>query len=191
MVTPNSSSRESKQQEATAEAVQTQLPPRLVAEKILFTWKAAERPFKKREKSFWLRVFTISVLFGTILYIAEGVMPVVLLIAILFLFYILSTVPPHTIEYAVTNKGIKIAQSLNEWPNLLRFWFSQRMGYDLLVFDTTMLPGRLELIIESKDKEKLKQVISKYIVEEQQPATNLDKASDWVSEKILKFEKPS
>src|SRR3989344_1449467 len=53
------------------------------------------RPFKTRSREFYVTLFAITGLVGLILFIAEGAMPVVLLIAIVFLFYILSTVAPE------------------------------------------------------------------------------------------------
>ncbi|KKQ42196.1 MAG: hypothetical protein US60_C0022G0022 [Microgenomates group bacterium GW2011_GWC1_37_8] len=168
--------------------IQSQAQKKLEPEKLLFSWKALERPFQKRQKAFWVRIFAIAAIFGLIIYIAEGAMPVILLVAILFLFYILSTVEPPIIEYSITNKGVKIAGRLNDWQMLYRFWFSKRLGHDLIIFETTLIPGRLELVISSKDKDKLSQVLSKYIPQEESPSTNIDKASNWISEKILKSE---
>ncbi|KKQ93619.1 MAG: hypothetical protein UT19_C0009G0028 [Candidatus Woesebacteria bacterium GW2011_GWB1_39_10b] len=111
-------------------------------------------------------------------------MPVVLLIALVFLFYILSTVEPETIEYAITNKGIKVADRRNDWEIFTRFWFTKRLNTDLLILETLAIPGRLELVINESDKEKTKKTLSLYIPEEEAAPTRMDKASDWVSKKL-------
>lgn len=154
-------------------------------EKILFTWKAQSRPFKKRSKEFWVRTIAVASVLGFILYIIEGSMPVILLIAILFLFFILSTVEPEQIEYKITTYGLRVADKLNEWDFFTNFWFSQRMGSDMITFATTGLTGRLELIINPKDKTKLQSEIAKYIQQEVPTPSSVDKASGWISKRFV------
>src|SRR6476660_4288551 len=117
--------------------------PRMVVEKELFSWKGPSRPFKRRDREFWVTVGAIAFIGGLILFLIEGVMPVVLIISVIFLFYVLSTVPPETIEYSITNMGVKIADRRTDWDNLTRYWFTKRFDSDLLVFEMVSLPGRL------------------------------------------------
>jgi hypothetical protein len=154
-------------------------------EKMLFSWKASSRPFKKRAKEFWLRTIAVASVLGLVLFIIEGAMPVILLIAVFFLFYILSTVEPETIEYKITSYGVRVAENLNDWNFFTRFWFTERLGSNLIVFETTGLTGRLELIIDLKDREKLKTEVSKYIQEEKATPTSIDRASEWISERFV------
>ncbi|MCH7641558.1 hypothetical protein IID22_05180 [Patescibacteria group bacterium] len=153
-------------------------------EKSLFSWRAQGRPFKRRNRDFWVSVFAIAAIGSLILYIIEGVMPVILIIALVFLFYILSTVEPEPVEYSITNKGVKIGGKRTDWVLLTRFWFSRRLESDLLVFEMISLPGRLELVISGKDKAAIKKTVLGYIPEEEAPPTNMDKAADWFSKKL-------
>ncbi|MBN1168959.1 hypothetical protein JXA63_03650 [Candidatus Woesebacteria bacterium] len=163
---------------------QTGKLPKYEKEKVLFEWEAPERPFKERKREFWISLIAISIVFCLILYIVEGVMPVILIISILFLFYILSTVKPQKIKYAITNRGVKMAESFAEMDFLVRYWFGKRFGSDLLIFQTVNFPGRLELVVDSKDKKKISEVLEEYIPEEDVPPSNLEKAANWFSEKI-------
>ena len=70
-------------------------------EKVLFSWKAPMRPFKARDREFWITTIVIAVIFGFILFLIEGVMPVILIVSIIFLYYVLSTVKPEEIGYAM------------------------------------------------------------------------------------------
>src|SRR3989344_7902443 len=127
-----------------------------IPEKDVFSWRAPERPFKRRDRQFWITIIAIASIFGLILFLAEGVMPVILIISLIFLFYVLSTVEPEETIYTVTNKGIKISEKLTDWQVLTRFWFTKRLDSDLLVFDMNVVPGRLELVVHSKDKDKIR-----------------------------------
>jgi hypothetical protein len=153
-------------------------------EKELFSWVAAERPFKRRNREFYVTVIAITVIVGLILLLTEGFMPVILLISLIFLFYILNTVEPEKIEYKITNKGIKVADKKTQWEVLTNFWITRRYDNELLVFGTLIVPGRMELVINSSDKEKIKEIISKYVSNEETPPSGLDKAANWFAKKL-------
>ena len=78
-------------------------------ERNLVTWTAPARPFKRRDRQFYVTTFAIAGIVSLVLFLAEGVMPVILIISLVFLYYVLSTVEPENIEYKATTRGIKIA----------------------------------------------------------------------------------
>lgn len=153
-------------------------------ERELVVWTAPARPFKTRDRQFYVTVFAIAGIVSLILFFAEGFMPVLLIVSLVFLYYVLSTVEPEKIEYKVTSKGIKIATNLTEWPNLHRYWFTKRFDSELMIVETSLIPGRLELVIDKDVKEKLKKEISAYIPYEEVPAGGLDKFTEWFAKKL-------
>ena len=153
-------------------------------ERDLVIWTAPARPFKRRDRQFYVTTFAIAGIVSLILFLAEGIMPVILIISLVFLYYVLSTVQPEDIEYKITTKGIKIANKLTEWQYLNRYWFAKRFDNELMIIDTVRLPGRIEFVINADIKEKLKKEISAYIpYEEVSPAT-LDKVTNWFAAKL-------
>lgn len=153
-------------------------------ERDLVVWTAPARPFKRRDRQFYVTTFAIAGIVSLVLFLAEGIMPVILIISLVFLYYVLSTVQPEDIEYKITTKGIKIANKLTGWQNLNRYWFTKRFDNDLMIIDTVLLPGRIEFVINSDIKEKLKKEMSAYIpYEEVSPAT-LDKITTWFAQKL-------
>jgi len=159
-------------------------PIRKVPEKSLYSWNAPARPFKRRGRDFWVTAIAISVVVGLILFAVEGFMPVILLIALVFLFYVMNSVKPEDIEYKVTNYGISMAGKVTEWDRVTRFWFSNRFDNKLLIFEALSLAGRLELVVNDADIEKLRDVLSKYLTEEEAPPSYLDKTANWFSKKL-------
>lgn len=153
-------------------------------EKDLVVWNAAARPFKRRDKQFFVTAFAISGIIGLILFFAEGFMPVLLIIALVFLYYVLSTVEPENIEYKVSNRGIKIANTLTEWRFLTRFWFSKRFDNEIVIFETVLIPGRIEMVIEPGVKDRLKKEVSAYLLYEEASPSTLDRLTDWLSKKM-------
>src|SRR3990167_3231537 len=114
------------------------------AEKELLTWTAPARPFKRRDREFYITIIAIAGIVGLVLFLIEGFMPVILIVSLVFLFYVLSTVEPENIEYKITNKGIKVVDKRTDWSLINRFWFSRRFDSELLVVETLGLPGRME-----------------------------------------------
>ena len=153
-------------------------------ERDLVTWTAFARPFKRRDRQFYVTTFAIAGIVSLILFLAEGVMPVILIISLVFLYYVLSTVQPEDVEYKITTKGIKIAGKLTEWQYLNRYWFIKRFDNELMVVDTVLLPGRIEFIITPEVKEKLKTEVSTYIPYEEVSPTALDKVTSWFAAKL-------
>ena len=161
-----------------------QEPERIEPEKELFSWIAPARPFKRRNREFYVTVIAIAIIVGLILLLAEGFMPVILLVSLVFLFYILNTVEPENIEYKITNKGIKVGDKKTPWEAVGNFWFSRRYDSELLILGLFVVPGRMELVINLGDKNKLKEVISKFVMEEEIPPSGLDKAANWFAKKL-------
>lgn len=166
---------------------ETLVEPRVVQheeEKELFSWKAPARPFKKRDKEFFTTVAAIGLLMGLILFFTGGFLPVAVIIALVFLVYVLSTVPPEEVEHKITTRGVYFAGKQNPFIELRRFWFTHRFGSDLLVLETMRLPGRLEFVVEKKDEGIIKKHLSEYILFEEAAPNVLDKAANWLGKRV-------
>lgn len=153
-------------------------------EKDLVVWTAPARPFQRKDRQFYLTTISIVGLVSLIIFLAEGVMPVILIISLVFLYYVMNTVPPENITYKITNKGIMVAGKRIGWENFGRFWFGKRHDSELLIFETFSVPGRMELVIDTNFKEQIKKTLSEYLREEEISPSTLDKAVDWFSKKL-------
>lgn len=154
------------------------------SEQEIISWIAPARPFKRRNREFWVTVIAIAAVVGLVLFLVEGFMPVLLVVSVVFLFYVLSTVEPEKIEYQITTKGIKVAGKRTDWDTMNRFWFTRRFDSDLLVIETFVLPGRLEVVLDGSKREAVKEALSKYLTHEEIPASGLDRAANWFSKKL-------
>ncbi len=153
-------------------------------ERDLVVWSAAARPFKRRDREFYVTIMAMGGIVALIMFLVEGFMPVILIVSLFFLFYVLSTVEPENVEYKITTKGIKIEGRRTDWGTLGRFWFSRRFDHDLLIIESFSLPGRIELVILPERKEEIRKALSAYLFEEEIPPSPLDKAANWFSKKL-------
>ncbi|MBI2007354.1 MAG: hypothetical protein HYS83_01485 [Candidatus Blackburnbacteria bacterium] len=156
----------------------------LTKERTLFSWKAPSRPFKKRDKEFFTTVGALAFLIGLILFFVEGILPVAVVIALVFLIYVLSTVQPEEVEHSITNKGVVFAGKKYRWDELVRFWFTKRFGSDLLILESVHVPNRVEMVISDADKEKIKDAVEDYLIFEEAAPNFLDKAAGWLSKRV-------
>lgn len=154
------------------------------SERDLITWTAAGRPFKRRDRQFYVTIFAMAGIVSLVLFLAEGFMPVLLIISLVFLYYVLSTVEPESVEYKITSLGIKIAGKGTGWQYLNRFWFTKRFDNELMIFDTVLIPGRIEVVINPEIKSELKKEITTFIPYEEVPASGLDKLTNWFANKL-------
>lgn len=153
-------------------------------ERTVFSWKSPARPFKKRDREFFTTVIAIAVLGGLILGFLEGLLPVLVVVALVFLIYVLSTVPPEEVEHEITNKGFASAGQKNNWPQLRRFWFTTRFSSHLLVFESAAFPGRIEVVVNKDDQDEIKKELIKHIPYQEAAPNFLDKAAAWLSQRV-------
>ena len=154
-------------------------------EKTLIEWEAAERAFKKRDKDFWITVVSILILFSVVLFFIEEFFLIVALVSVLFLYYVLSTVPPQVVKYKITNRAVHFGDSKYSWDILLRFWFRQSLNVELLEFETNLrVPRQISLVINESDKEEIKKIILKKLPLVESSPNFVDKLAKWWNDKM-------
>ncbi|PJE67206.1 hypothetical protein COU95_03610 [Candidatus Shapirobacteria bacterium CG10_big_fil_rev_8_21_14_0_10_40_9] len=159
------------------------LPVREV--KTLLSWKAPIRPFKTRNREFWTTVGSIAFLLAVILLFIKEWLLIAVIAAIIFVYYVLSSVPPEEIEHQITNRGVRFAGNEYLWEEISQFWISEKWGQKILNLETKFrFPGRLELLFKIEDEGKIREILKKYLPEETPPPSFLDRASSWLSKKV-------
>lgn len=154
-------------------------------EQVLLKWMAPSRPFKTRDRQFFATVIVIAVLISILLAFAREWMLIAVIAAMIFAYYVWSTVAPEDMEYSITSRGIRMHGQLYRWEELVQWWTEDKWGQKMLVIATpTAAARRLHLLMGQMDEEQVKQVLEKYLVMEEPPETALDKAGKWVSEKF-------
>ena len=160
-------------------------PEDLNEEKTLIEWVAAERAFQKREKDFWITAIAILVLVAVIFVFIKEFFLVIALGSLLFLFYVLSTVPPEKIKYKITNRGIYFGETHYYWDVLEKFWFAPSLSTEMIHFGTILrFPAAVSLVINSEDKERIKEIVVKKIPLIENAPSFVDKLTKWFAERL-------
>ena len=154
--------------------------------KILYTWQAPARPFKRRDKEFWTTIIAIVILVGLILFFVKEWFLIAAIISLTFVYYVLSTVEPEEMEYKITNRGIIYAGQTYVFENISQFWFSEKYGQKAVNLELRGggLVGRITILLGKGDQAKIKEILLKYLIEDEVKPNFLDNASKWLSEKV-------
>lgn len=153
-------------------------------EEELFVWTAPNRPFKKRNRDFFTTVFLIVFLVSLILFFANQFLPIAVVLALGFLTYVLSSVPPEMIENKITTYGIHTGTHMAYWFDMGRYWYTKRYNTYILHVETAGFPYRMMLLFTEKEKAEIEKQMDKYLVQETPTPTAWDKTATWLQERI-------
>ncbi len=171
--------------EETPQAVKISNPEELSEEKVLMEWEAPERSFQRRDRDFWITAVAILALVSVIFIFIKEFFLVVALGSVLFLYYVLSTVPPGNIRNKVTNKGIYFGEARYPWELLERFWFKKSLSNSLLMLETRLkFPRQISLVILPDSQEKIKEIMIKRVPLLETPPNFVDKLTKWFGDRL-------
>ena len=154
-------------------------------EKTLFEWVAPERAFQRREKDFWITSVAILVLVAVIFIFIKEFFLIIALGSLMFMFYVLSTVPPSDAKYMITNRGIYFGETQYYWEVLEKFWFKKSLSTQMIHFGTFLkFPRTVSLVIKPGDMEKLRELVLKKIPLIENPPSFVDKLTAWFASRL-------
>lgn len=161
-------------------------------EREIFSWEAPERSLRKRDKDFWVTVLSTYFLTSIILIFAKETFLVFAIGAAIFLYYALSTVEPQIVINKITNRGVYFGSVFYDWRDLANFWFGKLADREAIFFETYLrFPRQVSLIIDTKDQDRLKELVVKKLPLVKPEPTFIDKASKWLMEKLPLEDKKS
>ncbi len=155
-----------------------------VPEEDLMLWNAPSRPFKQRDRQFFVTIVTIVLLISLILFFAGQVLPIAVVISVAFLGYVLSVVPPENVTYKLTTYGVRIEDELYRWDELGRFWYETRYDQQLLKIEVARFPSRLTIVLGEALQDDITAILSEVLPQEKPDDSAIERAGNWLQEKI-------
>ncbi len=155
-------------------------------EKTLLTWTAPERTFKTRDKEFWITAIAILALVSIILFFVKEFFLILALLALVFLYYVLSTVPPESVQNKLTTKGVYIGPTHRyDWGLLKKYWFKTQFDQIILSIETyTGFPRVIALVVLKNQKKDIEKTLNKYLPYEESPPGFVDKLTAWAIDRL-------
>ncbi len=170
----------------------TQVPPQFAVppdqrpqpEQIVFEWIAPNRPFKKKNRQYYVTIAMILFLISMIFFFAGQFILIAVAIAAGFLLYVMSAIPPEMVKNQITTYGIRTDGQLYYWEEMGRFWYAVRQKQDVLHIEVNRFPNHLTLLPGDIPREQLTEILSNVLLQEQPLPTSFDKAAAWFQQKI-------
>ncbi|MGA2967893.1 MAG: hypothetical protein ABSD69_01845 [Candidatus Levyibacteriota bacterium] len=146
-------------------------------------WTAPGRPFKKRSRQFYLTALLIMLLVEIILFLFSQYLLMVVVLSLVFVAFVLASVPPKDFHYRISNEGVMIEDGFFIWRELYDFYFKDRDGVKTLHLGThAFLPGELIVTLGNMDEEKVKNALLPYLpYREYVKPTFVEKSADWLT----------
>jgi hypothetical protein len=157
--------------------------------KSLFRWQSFARPYTKRGAKWFVYTFLLVATIILILLFVREFFIIAPVLALAFVAYILATIPPDLIENEATTQGINTAGDSYLWDELDDFWIVEKQGFTILYVDTFLhWPRRLIILLNKHDKEKVRDLLARYIPYRELPKTTwLDSIADYLSTSFHKL----
>lgn len=155
-----------------------------LSEKVLLEWEAYERPHKAWSKEFYSSVIVIAFLVSVIFYFIEGVMPVVVVWALVFMVWAMGRTEPRKIKTAVTSWGLRTTDKVYRFEEMNAFWFETKWGSRLLRINLIGAPWHIVTVIDPDKEEEIKGLILRKVIYQEPTVTWSDKAVKWLGNKI-------
>ncbi len=146
----------------------------------LLSWQASSRPYRKKDRSFYITIAILVTLICLIALLAGEKMLVGVLLAFVFLVYVLNFIPPEQISYKISTQGITIGDHFYHWQELDSFWLSQKDGVKTLHILTQLtFPAMLILVVQDDLEEDVKRTCARFLpFHEIAPKSMMDKWSE-------------
>lgn len=153
--------------------------------KTLLTWSAPERPFKRRSREYFTTIGAIVFLLAVILLFLKEWLLIMVIVALMFVTYVMATIEPRKVEHKITNKGITTGGKTYLWQELGRFWFGEKWGQKILYVESpARFPRHLILLLGDIEEKRVKQLLSRHLSFEEPQKTWIDGASEWLSARV-------
>ncbi|MCX6816596.1 MAG: hypothetical protein NTZ93_01920 [Candidatus Beckwithbacteria bacterium] len=153
--------------------------------KSLLKWEAPVRPFKKRDRDYYTTIAAIVFLLAVILLFLKEWLLIAVMVALMFVAYVLATVQPEKTSHEITTRGVVTSGKAYLWKDLKRFWFSKKWSETILNIDTNLkFPSRLMMLLGEVEEGKIKELLQKQIQYEVPETTFMDRSAKWLSDKI-------
>ena len=153
-------------------------------EKKFFEWEGYDRPHKIWSKEFYSSVIVIAFLVSVILFFIEGVMPVVVVWALVFMLWAMNKTEPQLTTSVMTNWGLRSVNKLYDFQKINNFWFETKWGTRILRVNLSEAPWHVVFVINEKDEEKIKNELVRFVPFFEPEQTAMDRFTKWLGDKV-------
>ena len=158
----------------------------------LLSWQGPGRPFEKKSKTYFASGLLIALLIEIILFLFSQYMLMLVVVAFIFMAFVLASIPPRDFRYKISTEGITVEDHFYLWQELYDFYFKKMHGVNVLHVRTHFLiPGELTITLGDISPEHVKKIMLPYLpYREYVQPTFMEKSGDWLSKNFPLDTKP-
>lgn len=153
-------------------------------ERVLLEWSAFERPYKIWSKEFFSSVVVIAFLVSVIFYFIEGLMPVLVVWALVFMVWAMNKTEPRMMTHTLSNWGLKTPGRTYGYGEMANFWIEPKWGSRLLRINMMAAPWHMVLVLDPEKEAAVKELLLENVIYQEPTITWMDKAIAWVGKKM-------
>lgn len=165
--------------------------PQPEPEYLIVDWHADSRVTRQRSKEYYSSLAVIVLLLSLILFFANQVVLIFVLLSFLFISYVLASVKAETIQHMITTYGIRYRGQLYYWDQMSRFWVRNNHGtYEVHVEIPHLWFNEIILLPANSSSavpltvEDLIDLLGRYLPYEEPIPTQFDHWVQWLEEKF-------
>lgn len=155
-----------------------------LTEKAILEWESYERPHKVWTKEFYSSIIVIAFLVSVILFFIEGVMPVFVVWALVFMMWAMGRTEPKKTKNVLTTWGIRSESKIYSFERMNNFWIETKWGTRLLRINLKDVPWHIVTVINSEIEGPLQAEMAKLVPYMEPEKTGMDRLIKWLGEKI-------
>lgn len=142
--------------------------------KSIISWKSPVRVFKQRSNKFFTKVGVYALILILLAIAFSDPLLVGVIIAFVFMVYVLATSIPEKIEHRINPMGIVSGGKVFLWEDLDSFWFDKRGDERLLMVQTYLrFPSRLIILLSDVADRTILDIMEKHIHYHHRPVHTL------------------
>lgn len=168
------------------------MPVQPEPEYLLMEWIADSRVTWRRSKEYYSSLAVIVLLISLILFFAGQTLLIFVVLAFLFITYVLSTVRAESIPHQFTTYGLRYrGEKLIYWTEMVRFWVKDNHGIPEIHIEAPgefmneliLLPSNAQSPVEVTAEDMI-DLLSRYLPFEEPLPSQLDRWVTWIQEKF-------
>ena len=128
-------------------------------------WDAPGRPFKEHSREYFINGLLIMAAVEIIVFLVfKDLFLMTVILSLVFMWVVLSVVPPHTFYYKITSEGVRVEDYFFLWEELYDFFFLKYHDKDVLYLTTRQFfPGELKIMLGDMPADAVKAVLLAYL----------------------------
>lgn len=160
-------------------------------EYLMAEWIADSRVHRPRTREYYSSLAVIVLLLSLILFFAGQTLLIFVLLAFLFVSFVLASTKPIAVVNQLTTYGIRYQGKLYYWSQLGRFWVRDNHGTAEIHVEAPTFIGNELILLPSNSQspvlvtaDDISEVLRLYLVNEAPPMTQVDRWVRWLEDKF-------